>query len=75
MKNVEINKTLFHLFLGFETSSLILLELYKFKLLRKYLDLSKGNELQDEELDNLNISSGFVSLVEPSSLKRIRHVT
>jgi hypothetical protein len=34
-----------------------------------------GNELHDEELGNLNISSGIVSLVEPSSLQRVRNVT
>lgn len=35
----------------------------------------KGNELHDEKLGNLNISSSTVSLVEPSSLQRIRNVT
>jgi hypothetical protein len=35
----------------------------------------KGNELHDEELCNLNIPSGIVRLVKPSSLQRIRNVT
>lgn len=34
----------------------------------------KGNELHGEELGNLSISSGIVSLVEPSSLQRTRNV-
>ena len=46
----------------------------QFEVAQKIFGL-KGNELHDEELGNLDISSGIVSLVEPSSLQGIRNVT